>query len=67
MDRWEQRDGHATCRPPRDAPDAARSAGQWTIDQVHADLDALEQLGVQTVVCDTYLCEPAALAHPEGP
>lgn len=50
-----------------DAPDTARSAGQWTIDQVHADLELWNNSAVQTVVCDTYLCEPAALAHPEGP
>ena len=45
--------------------DDQRVAGEGTLDQVRADLAALEALGAQYVLLDTYADEPEATRRPE--
>jgi alkanesulfonate monooxygenase SsuD/methylene tetrahydromethanopterin reductase-like flavin-dependent oxidoreductase (luciferase family) len=45
--------------------DAGRVAGEGTIDQVRADLAALERLGASYVLLDTYADDPKATRRPE--
>jgi probable F420-dependent oxidoreductase len=47
-------------------PEHQRVAGQGTIDQVRADLEALESLGAEYVLLDTYTGKPAQTLHPEN-
>ncbi|MGW2220796.1 hypothetical protein ACWCSD_37910, partial [Nonomuraea sp. NPDC001684] len=42
-----------------------RHAGEGTLDQVLADLDALRQLGADTVVLDPFAGDPAETLHPQ--
>jgi hypothetical protein len=50
-----------------DAPmdEAERIAGEGTLDQVRADLAALQSLGADYVLFDTYLDDPEATRHHE--
>jgi probable F420-dependent oxidoreductase len=43
----------------------ARVAGEGTIEQVHADLEALDSLGARYVLLDTYADDPEATRDPE--
>ena len=45
--------------------DAGRVAGEGAIDQVRADLAALERLGASYVLLDTYADDPEATRRPE--
>lgn len=47
-------------------PDGQRLAGEGTLEQVRRDLAALEGLGVQYVLLDTYFDDPEATRHHEG-
>lgn len=51
-----------------DAPvdDAERAAGHGTLDQIRADLDALERLGAEYVLLDTYFDDPEATKDHES-
>jgi probable F420-dependent oxidoreductase len=42
-----------------------RKAGQGTVDQIHADLKALESLGAEYVLLDTYAGKPEQTLNPE--
>ncbi|MGW4407699.1 LLM class flavin-dependent oxidoreductase [Nonomuraea sp. NPDC004702] len=42
-----------------------RHAGEGTLDQILADLDALRQLGADTVVLDPFAGDPAETLHPQ--
>jgi hypothetical protein len=46
-------------------PDEDRQLGVGTIDQILDDLGALERLGAETVILDTYGGDPKRLANPE--
>jgi probable F420-dependent oxidoreductase len=46
-------------------PEDSRVAGEGALDQVRADLAALEALGVGTVLLDTYYDDPEATRDPE--
>jgi alkanesulfonate monooxygenase SsuD/methylene tetrahydromethanopterin reductase-like flavin-dependent oxidoreductase (luciferase family) len=45
--------------------DDQRVAGEGTVEQVRADLEALQALGAQYVVLDTYADDPEATCRPE--
>jgi hypothetical protein len=45
--------------------DAQRVAGEGSLDQVRADLEALHALGATYVLLDTYADEPEATRQPE--
>jgi probable F420-dependent oxidoreductase len=47
-------------------PEHLRVAGQGTLDQVRADLEALESLGAEYILLDTYTGDPAQTLHPEN-
>ena len=47
-------------------PEDRRVAGEGTLDQVRADLAALEALGVGSVLLDTYCDDPEATRDPEA-
>ena len=46
-------------------PEAERVAGEGSLDQVHADLEALAALGAPYVLLDTYADDPEATRNPE--
>ena len=46
-------------------PDGERVAGEGNLDQVRADLDALQALGARYVLLDTYADDPEATRDPE--
>jgi probable F420-dependent oxidoreductase len=46
-------------------PEADRVAGEGSLDQVHADLEALAALDARYVLLDTYADDPEATRHPE--
>lgn len=48
----------------RPAPEGERLAGEGTLEQIHADLAALERLGAPYVLLDSYL-DPATVRDPE--
>ena len=45
--------------------DGERVAGEGTLDQVRADLEALQSLGAEYVLLDTYADDPEATRRPE--
>ena len=45
--------------------EAERVAGEGTLDQVRADLEALESLGAEYVLLDTYADDPEATRQPD--
>jgi alkanesulfonate monooxygenase SsuD/methylene tetrahydromethanopterin reductase-like flavin-dependent oxidoreductase (luciferase family) len=45
--------------------DEQRVAGEGSLDQIRADLEALQTLGAQYVLLDTYADEPEATRQPE--
>ena len=47
-------------------PDGTRLAGEGTLDQVRADLAALEELGASYVLLDTYTDDPEATRNHEA-
>ncbi|MFB9624253.1 LLM class flavin-dependent oxidoreductase [Nonomuraea helvata] len=49
-----------------DSPLEERRAGEGTIDQVMADLEALRLLGAETVVLDPFHQDPEETLHPEA-
>jgi hypothetical protein len=49
-----------------DAPlDEGRLPGEGSLEQVRSDLEALESLGAEHVVLDTFYGDPGATRHPE--
>ena len=46
-------------------PDGERVAGEGSLDQVRADLEALQALGARYVLLDTYADDPEATRDPE--
>ena len=46
-------------------PEAQRVAGEGTLDQVHADLKALQGLGASYVLLDTFYGDVDAICHHE--
>ena len=46
--------------------DAQRIAGEGTVDQIRADLAALQSLGADYVLFDTYLDDPEATRNLEA-
>jgi probable F420-dependent oxidoreductase len=53
------------CLTPAPMPEDGRVAGHGTIEQVHADFQALAALGARYVLLDTYLDDPEATRHHE--
>jgi alkanesulfonate monooxygenase SsuD/methylene tetrahydromethanopterin reductase-like flavin-dependent oxidoreductase (luciferase family) len=47
-------------------PEADRIAGEGSLDQVRADLEALARLGAASVLLDTYTDDPEATRHHEA-
>jgi probable F420-dependent oxidoreductase len=45
--------------------DGDRLVGEGSLDQIRADLEALQSLGAPYVLLDTYLDDPEATRHPE--
>ncbi|MFI6681178.1 LLM class flavin-dependent oxidoreductase [Kribbella sp. NPDC050469] len=50
---------------PSPLPDDERVAGEGSLDQVLADLDALRELGARSVVLDPFIGDPAESERPE--
>ncbi|MBM3223040.1 MAG: LLM class F420-dependent oxidoreductase [Candidatus Tectomicrobia bacterium] len=46
-------------------PEAERVAGEGSLEQIHADLAALQDLGAQYVLLDTFYGDVEATRHPE--
>ncbi len=46
-------------------PEAERVAGEGTLSQVRSDLDALQSLGAEYVLLDTYFDEPESTRYHE--
>lgn len=47
------------------APEDERVAGEGTLDQIRGDMEALQSLGAEYVLLDTYLDDPDATRHHE--
>ncbi|MGW1340634.1 LLM class flavin-dependent oxidoreductase [Kribbella sp. NPDC002412] len=50
---------------PSPLPEDERVAGEGSLDQVLADLDALQELGARSVVLDPFIGDPAETERPE--